>query len=187
MTNSANGIQRGINVKGQVLGTVTSFKHLGAVVSDDCSKPEALSRIAQATASLTKLKPIWRDNNISLGSKVKLMHSLVISIFLYACESWTLTAELEKRTQAFEMRCYRRLLNISYKDHVTNEVVRRKIQAAVGKYDELLTLVKKRKLRWFGHVPRSSGLAKTILPTGHRKRKKKKSRQKKRWEDSIKE
>ena len=74
-----------------------------------------LSRIAQATATLTKLKPIWRDDNISLGSKVKLMRSLVISIFLYAYESWTLTAELEKRTQAFEMRCYRRLLNISYR------------------------------------------------------------------------
>ena len=101
--------------------------------------------------------------NISLGSKVKLMRSLVISIFLYACESWTLTAELEKRTQALEMRCYRRLLNISYKDHVTNEEVRRKIQAAIGEYDELLTLVKKRRLRWFGHVSRSSGLAKTIL------------------------
>ena len=108
-----------------------------------------------------------------LGSKVKLIGSLVISIFLYACESWTLTAELEKRTQAFEMRCYRRLLNISYKDHVTNEEVRRKIQAAIGEYDELLTLVKKRKLRWFGHVSRSSGLAKTILQgtvKGKRKR-----------------
>ena len=100
MTNSANGIQREIQVKGQKLGTVTSFKYLGAVVSDNGSKPEVLSRIAQATAALTKLKPIWRNNNISLGSKVKLMSSLVISIFLYACESWTLTAELEKRTQA---------------------------------------------------------------------------------------
>ena len=142
MTNNANGIQREIKVKGQKLGTVTSFKYLGAVVSDDGSKPEILSRIAQATAALTKLKPIWRDNNISLGSKVKLMRSLVISIFLYACESWTLTAELEKRTQAFEMRYYRRLQNISYKDHVTNEEVRRKIQAAIGEYNELLTLVK---------------------------------------------
>ena len=93
MTNSANGIQREIKVKGQKLGTVTSFKYLGAVVSDDGSKPEVLSRIAQATAALTKLKPIWRDNSISLGSKVKLMRSLVSSIFLYACESWTLTAE----------------------------------------------------------------------------------------------
>ena len=117
------------------MGTVTSFKYLGAVVSDYGSKPEVLSRIAQATAALTKLKPIWRDNNISLGSKAKLMRSLVISIFLYACESWTLTAELEKRTQAFEIRCYRRLLNISYKDHVTNEEVCKKIQTAIGEYE----------------------------------------------------
>ena len=185
LTNSANGIQREMKVKGQKLGTVTNFKYLGAVVLDDGSKPEVLSRIAQATAALTKLKPIWSDNK-SLGSKVKLMRSLVISIFLYACESWTLTAELEKRMQAFEMRCYRRLLNISYKNHVTNEEVRRKIQAAIGEYDELLTLVKKRKLRWFGHVSRSSGLAKTILQ-GTVKGNRNRSRQKKRWEDNIKE
>ena len=71
------------------------------------------------------------------------------------------------------MRCYRRLLNISYKDHVTNEEVRRKIQAAIGEYDELLTLVKERKLRWFGHVSRSFWFSKDN-PTGHSERKKKK-------------
>ena len=57
MTNSANDIQREIKVKGQKLGTVTSFRYLGAVVSDERSKPEVLSRIAQATAAMTKLKP----------------------------------------------------------------------------------------------------------------------------------
>ena len=82
------------------------------------------------------------DNKISLGSKVKMMHSLAIFTFLYACESWPLTAELEKRTQAFEMKCYQRLVNILYKDRVSNEEVCRKIQAAIGEYDELLTLVK---------------------------------------------
>ena len=53
---------------------------------------------SQATAAPTKLKPIWRDN-IPLVSKVKLMRSLVISIFMYVCESWALAAELEKRMQ----------------------------------------------------------------------------------------
>ena len=72
------------------------------------------------------------------------------------------------------MRCFRRLLNISYEDHVTNEEVRRKIQAAIGEYNELLTLFKKRKLNWFGHVSRSSGLAKKKNPTGHSESKKKK-------------
>ena len=84
------------------------------------------------------------------------------------------------------MRCYRRLSNISYKDHVTNEEVRRKIQTAIGKYDERLNLAKKQKLRWFGHVSRSSGLAKSILQ-GTVKIKRNRSRQKKRWEDIIKE
>ena len=69
------------------------------------------------------------------------MCSLVISIFLYACEAWTLTAELEKRNRP--LRCYLRLLNISYKNNVTNEEVPRKIQAATGEYGELLTKVKK--------------------------------------------
>ena len=135
MTNSTNDIQREIKVKGQKLGTVTNFKYLEAVVSEDGSKLEVLYRIAQATAALTKLKSIWSDNNISLGSKVRLMLSLVISSFLYACESWTLTAELEKCRQALAMRCYRGPLNISYKDHGTKEEVLRKIQAAIGEYD----------------------------------------------------
>ena len=74
------------------------------------------------------------------------MRSLVTSIFLYACESWTLTAELQRRIQAMEMRCYCRILRISYKDHVTNEEVRAKIQLAIGPHEDLLTIVKRRKL-----------------------------------------
>ena len=88
------------------------------------------------------------------------MCSLVTSIFLYACESWTLTAELQRRIQTMEMRCYRKTLRISYKDHVTNEKVRAKIQQAIGPHEDLLTIVKRRKLQWYGHVSRSSGLAK---------------------------
>ena len=64
MTNSANGIQREIKMKGQKLGTLTSFKYLGAVVSGDGSKLEILLRIEQATVALTKLNLIWRDNNL---------------------------------------------------------------------------------------------------------------------------
>ena len=122
-----------------------------------------LSRIAQTNSSTAKLKPVWSDRSISLSSKVRLMRSLVTSIFLYACESWTPTAELQRRIQAMEMRCYRKILRILYKDHVTNEEVRTKIQQAIGPHEDLLTMVMRRKLQWYGHVSRSSGLAKTIL------------------------
>ena len=113
------------------------------------------------------------------------MRTLILTIFLYACESWTLTAEIERRIQAFEMRCYRRLLNISYKDHVTNEEVRNGIQKANGVHDDLLTMIKKRILRWYGHISRSPGMAKTILQ-GTMKGARKRGRQKKRWDDDIK-
>ena len=53
------------------MDTIKSFKYLGAVVSDDNSKPKIPSRIAQATAAIRKLKSIWKDNKISLGSKVR--------------------------------------------------------------------------------------------------------------------
>ena len=140
-----------------------NFKYLGAIISNEGSKPEILSRKARTTAALRRLKIIWRDKSILLASKVKLMRTLILSTFLYACESWTLTAEIERRIQALEMRCYRRLLNISYKDHVTNEEVRNRIQNATGVHDDLLTMVKKRKLRWYGHISRYSDMAKTIL------------------------
>ena len=62
-----------------------------------------------------------------------------------------------------EMRCYSKILRISYKDRVTNDGVRAKIQQAIGPHEDLLTTVKRCKLQWYGHVSRSSGLAKTIL------------------------
>ena len=84
------------------------------------------------------------------------------------------------------MRCYRRLLGILYKNHDTNEEVRRNIQTAIGEYDEFLTMVKKQKLRWYCHVSKSTGFIKTILQ-GTVKGKKRRGRQKKRLQDSIKE
>ena len=85
-----------------------------------------------------------------------------------------------------EMRCYRKILHISYKDHVTNEEVRAKIQQASGPHEDPLTIVKTRKLQWYGHVFRSSGLAKTVLQ-GTVKGGRRQGRQRKRWEDNIRE
>ena len=86
MMNNTSGINTEINVNGQKLETVTSFKYLGSVITDGVSKPEIRSRIAQTTAALTRIKPVWNDRSVSLSSKIRLMRSLVTSIFLYACE-----------------------------------------------------------------------------------------------------
>ena len=55
-------------MNGQKLETVTSFKYLGSVLTDEGSNPGILSRIAQTTAALTRLKPVWNDRSISLSS-----------------------------------------------------------------------------------------------------------------------
>ena len=141
MTNNTSCIKTDIKVNGLKLETVTSLKHLGSAITDEGAKPEILcriaqttaegskseilSRIAQTTAALTRMKPVWIEKSISdlQDTTVALP---VTSIFLYACESWTFTAELQRSIQAMEMRCCRKILHISYEDHVTNEEVHAK-------------------------------------------------------------
>ena len=160
MTSNTNGISSDITIDNKRLETVHSFKHLRAIVLDEGSKPEVLSRISQTIAAVTKLKVIWNNKNITIGSKTRLMHSLVmVSIFLYACETWTITADSERRIQAMEMRCFRKLLGISYRDHITNKEVKARIENAIGPYEDLLTSVKRGKLNWYMDLTGSSGLA----------------------------
>ena len=138
--------------------------------------------IARATAALTKLEPIWTDN-ISLVSKVKLIRSLGISTLLHACESWTLTAELEKRTQGFKLRCYRRLLLTSrIRTMSLKRLFADRSKQPFGNLTKLLTVLTKLELRWFGSISWYSGLGQTILQgTMERKR----HRQKKGWEEKV--
>ena len=70
MTNNTTGANTEIKINGQKFETVTSFKYLGSVITDEGSKPEILSRLAQTTAALTRLKPVWIDKSISLSSKI---------------------------------------------------------------------------------------------------------------------
>ena len=111
------------------------------------------------------------------------MRTLILSTFLYACESWTLTAEIERGIQALEMRCYRRLLNISYKDHVTNEEVRNRIQNAwwspnQGKKTVTLMVWPHLKILWHGED--------NSARDSERSNKERKTEEE-RWEDNIKE
>ena len=103
---------------------------------------------------------------------------------LYTCETWTLTAELKRRIQALGMRSYQNFLRISYTDYVTNEDVRKTISRNIGQHEDILTTVRRLKLRWYGHVTRSIGLVKTILQDTVRG-KRRRDRQKKNRNDNI--
>ena len=113
------------------------------------------------------------------------MHdALIITIFLYAYETRTLTTELQRRIQSLVFRCFRKILGISYKDRITNEQVLNTIIKHIGPYEDLLATVKRRKLKWYGHVTISDGLTKVILQgtvEGSRRR----DNPKKSWIDNI--
>ena len=122
---------------------------------------------------------IWNDMNIPLSSKIRLVRSLVMSIFLYACGSWTLTADTERRIQAMEMRCLRKLLGITYRDHISNEEVRshwaprRTLDHSKATQTEMVRASNKMYRACQDN------------PAGHSARREKKRQTKKRWEDNI--
>ena len=148
-----------------------------------CSAKVCLSELAD---EMTRLNRILRCNTISFASKFKLYKSFVTATLIYGCETWTLLADSEKRIQAVETKCMRKLLRISYFAHETNDWVRGEISSIVGPQERLLTTVERRKLAWFGHVERHDSLSKTILQgilEGERCR----GRQRKCWIDNSEE
>ena len=176
-----------IKMNNSCLEEVKTFKYLGSTVSSDGkSLSDIKSRIALATAALSNLAVLWSNRRISFRVKFKLYNSLVLSVLLYGSESWTLVAETERRLQAFEMKCFRRLLGISYREHKTNEFVCQQILACVGKYQLLLPTIKRRKFCWFGHVVRNKSLSKTILQ-GYTEGSRSRGRQRRLWVDNLKD
>ncbi|GFR85972.1 endonuclease-reverse transcriptase [Elysia marginata] len=81
MTRSKESSKKEIKVDGQILERITKFKYVGSIISDEGSQHEILSRITQTTGALTKLKPIWNNKNIAISFKIRLLRSLVMSIF----------------------------------------------------------------------------------------------------------
>ena len=96
---------------------------MGVISCKVGSKPEILVRTGQAAAVKSCLRLVWKDRKISIRTKLKLVQTMVKFIFLYVCETWTLTAELHWRIQAAEMHWLWTILGISYTDHVSNNEI----------------------------------------------------------------
>ena len=94
---------------------VTEFAYLGSLITyySDCSK-EIGKRIGRVTGVLSEFKNIWKIKSSGIKTKLDFMVTCVISVVLYACETWTLKKKDKNELIAFEMRCYRRILNVRW-------------------------------------------------------------------------
>ena len=148
----------GIEINNEELGNVKNFVYLGSNINNYVSSmKEVKKRIAIATSQLAKMNKVWQNKRIKMNTKTKLQNSLIKSTLLYACQSWTFNKTIEKRIEAFEMKMFRRLFNISWRDHVTNQAVRDRVKAEIGEYEPLLETARRRKLQFYGHISRADG------------------------------
>ena len=129
---------------------VDHFKYLGAYCSGDGSITKEFNhRIGKASGAFRELHAVWKDRYINLDTKMKLYNACVLSTLLYAAESWSLTERQEARLDAFDMRCQRKILRIVWSQHIPNIRIR-----SMTKQPQLTNILRKRRLKWFGHVLR---------------------------------
>ena len=140
-----------IKISNQPLNAVDSFKYLGSTVTSNHSLDTELSaRIGKAAMTFGSLtKRVWQNQKLRLKTKLKVYSTCVLSSLLYGSESWPTYARQERRLNQFHIRCIRKLLNISWRDKVTNQEVLRR--AGIPSIHSLLS---EKRLRWLGHVRR---------------------------------
>ena len=144
-----------ITFNNNILEQVTTFPYLGSLITNDtgCIK-DIRSRLAKGSSIGKALKNIWQNHGIGIPTKIRLLKALVWPVAVYGCESWTLKKDDEARINAFEMRCLRQVLRVSWTAKNTNEWVLK----TAGVERELLATVKQRTMTYYGHILRKMGV-----------------------------
>ena len=125
------------------------------------------------------MKPLWAGQNT--GTKIRILRACIFPTATYGCETWTMNKTIAKRINAFEMKCYRRLLRVPWTEHRTNQSIRSEINV---KENWLENFIRYQKLKYFGHIKRHDVLGKTILE-GMVEGKRSRGRPSRQWEKDI--
>ena len=143
-----------ITVRGSLICQVDSFPYLGSLMTSDARSDKDIGRrIALAKQAFSNMKDIMKSD-IGLALRKRLLQCYIWPVLFYGCEAWSVSKATFKKREAFEMWCYRRMLRISYKDHITNGTV----LLHVGTSRQMVNIYRCRKLWYFGHVVREGGI-----------------------------
>ena len=146
-------LHEALSANGQAIERVSKFTYLGCTIDENWDhSTEIKCRIEKARTTFMQMRSMLCSKDLSLNMKKKIIQCYVHPILLYGAEAWTMSEASESRVNAFEMWMYRRVLKISWTEHVSNvEVLRR-----MNGQQELMTKIKERKLKYLGHVMRNN-------------------------------
>lgn len=154
-----NGGKLNIVIDGQLVEQVSRFKYLGAMITEDGrSELEVKVRIGMAKTAFNQRRELL-TRNMSRKVKKKIIKTVVWSVALYGCETWTLRKDELRRLEALEMWLWRKMEKISWTERKTNEEVLK----IVGENKLLIRTIINRKKTWIGHVVRGEGLLKLVM------------------------
>ena len=155
VTKGSDMVRVNVRVGEEVLEQVEKYKYLGSLVTQDGRCVEDIkTRIAIAKNAFTKIKAMVTNRAISINLRKRFIKAYVWSTLTYGCEAWTINKEMERRIEAMEMWCYRRMLKIAWTERVSNE----QVLIRAGAKREMMRMIRQRQLRFLGHVMRRQQL-----------------------------
>ena len=148
---------------GETAETVTDFIFLGSKITADGDCSHEIKRyLLLGRKIMTNLDSILKSRDITLSTKVRLGKAMVFPVVMYRCESWTIKKAEHQRIDAFELRCWRRLLRVPWTARRSNQSIPKEISPGCS----LEALMLKLKLRYFGHLMRRADSCENTLMLG---------------------
>ena len=130
---------------------------------------------------MINLDSIFKSRDMTLWTKVRLVKAMVFPVVMYGCERWTIKKAERRRTDAFELWCWRRLLRVPWTSRSSNQSILKEISPEYS----LEGLMLKLKLQYFGHLMRRADSLEKTLMLGKIEGRRRRGRQRMRWLDGI--
>ena len=162
--------------------TVADFIFLGSKITADGDCSHEIKRcLLLGRKVMTNLDSISKSRDITLPTKVHLVKAMVFQVVMYGCESWTVKKAECRKTDAFELWCWRRLLRVPWTARRSNQSILKEISPGCS----LEGLMLKLKLQYFGHLMRRADSFEKTLMLGKIEGRRKRGWQRMRWLDGI--
>ena len=169
-------------IDGKTVETVSDFIFLGSKITADGDCSHEIKRwLLLGRKVMTNLDSILKSRDITFSKKVCLVKAMVFPAVMYACESWTLKKAEHQRVDAFELRCWRRLLRVTWTARRSNQSILKEISPGIS----LVGMMLKLKLEYFGHLMRRADSLEKSLMLGRIEGRRRRGQQKMRWLDGI--